>query len=192
MLRAPDRTKEDQMSRKYLAVLFLFVWGASGLTPAAVAAQNEPAGRSRARESQATHLQKGLASFEQGFYEHLPKGKRAEAEASFAGAVRELELALSDDPNSREAHRTLARIETVRGNHLAAASHYRRLTEIDPFDIDSYALGASALAEAGRFAESRTELEKAKGRTADPRALALLEGYLAKLAEAEKQAGAGR
>jgi tetratricopeptide (TPR) repeat protein len=180
------------MSRKCFVVLSLFVWAAFTLAPAALAAQRDAAAQSRGGTSSATHLQKGIASFEQGFYEHLPKNKKADAEAAFATAVQELELALSDDPNSREAHRTLARIETVRQNHLAAAAHYRRLTEIDPFDIDSYAFAASALTEAARFAEARTELEKAKGRTSDPRTLALLDGYLSRLAEAEKQAGAGR
>ena len=93
---------------------------------------------------------------------------------------------------NREAHRTLGRIYTLKQDHLQAAAHYRRLTEIDPYDVDSYALAASALAEAGRFGEARAELERAKGRTSDPRTVALLDGYLQKLAEAEKQAGAGR
>lgn len=177
------------MPRKSLVVFFLAVWTAFCLTPAASAAQKSPAAPAR---GQATHLQRGLAGFEQGFYDFLPNNRRAEAEQAFTAAVRELESALEADPNSRDAHRTLARIHTVRQNHLAAAAHYRRLTEIDPFDLDSYALAAVALTEAGRFAEARTELEKAKARTTNPRSLALLDGYLGKLAEAEKQAGVGR
>ena len=139
-----------------------------------------------------THLQRGRASFEQAVYGHLPKNERAAAAAAFAAAARELDLAVQDDPNNGEAHRLLGRLHTLRGNHLEAAAHFRRLTEVDPFDLDSYALAASALAEAGRFGEARTELERAKGRAIDPRTVALLDGYLAKLAEAEKRAGAGR
>jgi tetratricopeptide (TPR) repeat protein len=179
------------MSRKSLVPLVLcaFLALAFVFSLDAFAIQKNPQTPGR---DQSTHLGRGLASFEQGFYEFLPKGRPAEAEAAFAAAVRELGLALQDDPQDKQALRTLARIETLRLNHLAAAEHYRRLTQIDPYDIDSYALGALSLAEAGRFAESRVELEKAKAHTADEQALVLLDGYLAKLAEAEKKAGAGR
>lgn len=177
------------MSRKSLVALSLAVLGAFALAAASPAVQKDPAGPSR---DQSSHLQRGIAAFEQGFYEFLPKNRKTEADQAFGAAIRELELALEAEPNNAAAHRTLARAYSVRQNHLAAASHYRRLTEIDPYDIDSYALAALSLGEAGHFAESRAELEKAKGRTADPHALALLDEYLRKLAEAEKQAGAGR
>jgi tetratricopeptide (TPR) repeat protein len=177
------------MPRKLLVLLFLAVWVASlGALPAA-AVQKDPGGQAR---EQATHLQRGRANFEKGFYEFLPKGRKSEAEQAFAAAIREFKLALADDPNSIDAHRGIARIYTVRGNHVEAAKHYRRLTELDPFDLDSYAQAAVALAELGRFAEARTELEKAKGRTVDPSSLAMLDGFLQKLTEAEKLAGAGR
>jgi tetratricopeptide (TPR) repeat protein len=178
------------MVRKSLVFLSLCVWALSALTPAVSGAQKDASGGPA--RPQASHLQRGIAGFEQGFYEFLPRSRRAEAEAAFMAAIRELELALEAEPNNPQAHRALARIHSVRNNQLGAAAHYRRLTEIDPFDIDSYALAALALAEAGRFAEARLELEKAKGRTSDARALSLLDGYLGKLAEAEKQAGAGR
>jgi|GEM_PF-4986279 len=136
---------------------------------------------------QLSHLQRGAARFERGFYELLPKNRKAEAEVEFAAAAREYELALAEEPLSREAHRGLARVFYIRKNYVDAAAHYRRLTEIDPFDIDSYALAALALGESGRLAEARTELEKARLRTADPHALTMLDGFLRKLDEAEKQ-----
>lgn len=177
------------MLKRSIVVLSLASLGAFALAAVSPAVQKDPSGPPR---DQSSHLQRGVAAFEQGFYEFLPKNRKAEAVQAFGTAIRELELALETEPNSREAHRTLARAYAVRQDHLAAASHYRRLTEIDPYDIDSYALAALSLAEAGRFAESKVELEKAKGRTADPHALTLLDDYLRKLAEAEKQAGAGR
>jgi len=175
------------MSGKSVVVVFLILWTASALTAAGPSPQKTPAAPAR---EQATHLQRGLASFEQGFYEFLPKGRRAEADAAFAAAVQELKAALEAEPGNARAHRTLARIYVVRKDHMAAAGQYRRLTEIDPFDLDSYVLAALYLGEAGRFGEARIELERAKGRTADARALALLDSYLAKLAEAKKKAGA--
>jgi tetratricopeptide (TPR) repeat protein len=180
------RHKEDGMSRKSVVVIFLCLWTASALTAAGPSPQKTPGAPGR---EQTTHLQRGLASFEQGFYEMLPKGRRAEAEDAFVTAVRELELALEAEPNNVRAHRTLARVHSLRKDHAAAAAHYRRLTEIDPFDVDAYVLAAVSLVEAGRFDEARIELERAKGRTADARALALLDSYLAKLAEAERKAG---
>lgn len=177
------------MPRKSLVLLVLCVFTALSLVLAAPLPQKAAQGPVR---DQATHLGRGLASFEQGFYELLPKGRRAEAETAFGVAVRELDLALETDPLNKEAHRALARIMTLRQNHPAAAEHYRRLTEIDPYDVDSYAQAALSLAEAGRFAESRIELERAKARTTDEQALALLDGYLAKLAAAEKKAAAGK
>jgi tetratricopeptide (TPR) repeat protein len=182
------------MAKKSLVVLFLLVLGLAAATAFvhAAAPQKDPASTAKDKSIQAGHRERGLASFERGFYDLLPKGRRAEAEAAFSVAVGELGLALEADPNDRDAHRALGRIFTLRQDHLRAAAHYRRLTEIDPYDVDSYALAASALAEAGRLGEARVELERAKGRTSDPHSIALIEGYLAKLAEAEKQAGAGR
>jgi len=182
------------MSRRYLVVLSLLVWIACvWLTAGAPIprVQKDPGGPGR---DQASHLRQGIACFEQGFYEFLPKNKRAEAEMSFVAAMRELELVLETEPDNGQAHRTIARIHSIRRNHLAAAEHYQRLTEIDPYDVDSYVLAALALTEAGKFAEAGIELEKAKGRTSDPRALALLGGYLEKLSEAGKRpdAGAGK
>jgi Tfp pilus assembly protein PilF len=178
------------MPRKSLVVISLIFLAAAFAAAAAMSPQKAPGAPARDEARPQTHLQRGLAGFERGFYELLPKGRRAEADAAFATAVLELELALEAEPRNAQAHRTLARIHSVRKEHLAAAEHYRRLTEIDPFDLDSYVLAALSLGEAGRFGEARTELERAKGRTADAHALALLDGYLAKVDEAEKKAAA--
>jgi len=177
------------MPRKSLVVISLALMAAAFTAAAATSPQKAPGAPAREEARLQTHLQRGLAGFERGFYELLPKGRKAEAGAAFAAAAQELELALESEPGNAQAHRALARIHTVCNEPLAAAEHYRRLTEIDPFDLDSYVLAALALGEAGRFGEARTELERAKGRTADVRALAHLDGYLAKLAEAEKKAG---
>lgn len=178
------------MPKRALVLSVLCVFAAFALTAYAAASPQKSSRASASEKS--SHLQRGLADFERGFYELLPKGRRAEADQALTAAVKELELALETEPSNRDAHRTLGRIHALRENHKAAAEHYLRLTEIDPYDLDSYVLAALSLAKDGRLAESRVELEKAKGRTADPDTLALLDGYLAKLAEASKRAGAGR
>jgi tetratricopeptide (TPR) repeat protein len=175
------------MTRKPFAALFLLVWTAVALTAVAPSRQKDPSAKVPGK---ASHLERGLAGFEQGLYTFLPTGRAAEADAAFVAAIRELELVLEIEPNNRQAHRILARIHSIRKDYAAAAGHFRRLTEIDPFDLDAYVLAALYLAEAGSFLEARVELERAKGRTADPHALALLDGYLARLAEAERTVSA--
>jgi tetratricopeptide (TPR) repeat protein len=177
------------MPRKIWAFLFLAVFAVIAYSGAAPASARQEDGKGPADRT--SHLKRATASFEKGFYEFLPKSQRAEAAAAFTEAVVEFKLALTADPLSRDAHRGLARVYYLQGDFPAAADQYRRLTELDPFDIDSYALAAVSLAESGRFADARDELEKAKARTSDPHALTTLDRFLAKLAEAEKQSGDG-
>ena len=178
----------------FIVGLALSSWAAPASTsasgsasPAAPATTSQRQKVKDGAEQRSPHLREAAARFERGFYELLPKNRRAEAAVEFDAAVREYELALAAEPLNREAHRGLARVFYIQKDYALAAEHYRRLTEIDPFDIDSYALAAVALAEAGRFPEARSELEKAKLRTADPHAITMLDGFLEKLAEAEKQ-----
>ncbi len=132
---------------------------------------------------------RGVAHFERGFYDYLPKGRAAEAAAEFDLAVREFKSALELDPSQAETHRALARVYRIQEKYLLAAGHYRKVTELNPLDIDAYVMAAEALAEAGRYEESGLMLQSAKTRTADPVALRALDGYLQKLSEAERESG---
>lgn len=148
--------------------------------------------RTREGKDQITLQERGVGHFERGFYDFLPKGRRTEAEREFQFAIQALKQVLDVEPNRVDTHRFLAKIYTVQKRFLLSADHYRKLTDINPLDLDSYVLAATAFAEANRLEESKAELEKAKQMTTDPRILSLLEGYLKKVAEAEKIRGADR
>jgi tetratricopeptide (TPR) repeat protein len=173
------------MSTKARIVFFLAGWlfFVGGI---AIAAGQEKAPE---RAPGITPHARGVAHFERGFYEFLPKNRAAEAAAEFASAIREFKSALELDPSQAETHRALARVYRVQEKYLLAAEQYQKVTELNPLDIDAYVLAAEALAEAGRYEESGLMLQKAKTRTADPGALRALDGYLQKLSEAGRESG---
>ncbi len=164
--------------------LFAAVLGLAFLAVApAQAGQEPPAGDLVAQAK---------AHFEKGFYEDTPKGHGPEAAAEFAKAARLFEQALAADPNDAVAHRHLARLYAVQAKHLLAAKHYQRAGEIDLLDLDALVLAASEYAEAKRFAESRTLLQTAQGRTTDPHALKWLQVFLKKLDDTEGSSRKGK
>ena len=170
-------------------VVVLLVFAVGMVLPPALSAAAVQAASPGNGRAESDHLQRGLASFERGFFELLPANRKAEAEQAFGAATRELKLAEAEHPDSIEVHRALARVYAVRRNHPAAAAHYRRLTELDPLDIDAYILAAVSLAEMGRFAEARGELDRARGMTDDPDAMESLDVLCRRLTRAEMQAG---
>ncbi|MBN2337857.1 MAG: hypothetical protein JXP48_04880 [Acidobacteria bacterium] len=174
------------MPHKVVVLLLLAVGMALPLALSAAVVQAAPPGNGRAEPD---HLQRGLASFEQGFFELLPANRKAEAEQAFGAAIRELKLAEKEDPDNMAVHRALARVYAVRRNHGEAAAHYRRLTELDPLAIDAYILAAVSLAEMGRFAEARVELDRARGMTDDSGAMESLDVLCRRLTRAETQTG---
>ena len=144
------------------------------------------AGQKKAPEAkpQVSSHERGVAHFERGFYEFLPKGRAAEAAGEFDLAVREFKQALELDPTRAQTHRALARVYRVQERYPLAAEHYQKVTELAPHDIDAYVFAADALAEAGRLDEAGNMLQRAKTMTADPGALKSLDGLLEKLAVA--------
>lgn len=130
------------------------------------------------------HNQKGLSHYKKGFYTLTPKHQKEEASKEYGLAVQEFKKALSVNPDYAEAHRNLARVYYVQKKFLKAAEHYKKLTNLDPYDIDSYVLTALAYAEAQKYSEAQEELENAKNMTADPVILKKLDGYIEKI---EKQ-----
>lgn len=164
--------------RKRLLVLGLVVFLIMPLIAGAGYAAEE--GAPQAAE-EALHNQQGLAHFNKAFYELIPHQKKEEAAKEFGLAVQEFQKALAINPDFPQAHRNLARVYYLQKKYEQAAKHYKKLTELNPSDIDSYVLAASAYAEAGNFAEARTELETAKTMTDDEQILKKLDGYLGKL-----------
>lgn len=134
----------------------------------------------------AYHNKQGLVHFEKGFYELTPHHRNEEAEQQYGLAIQEFKKALAIDPDYAQAHRNLGRVYFVQGKFLMAAKHYKKLTDLDPRDIDSYVLTALAYAEAGKYVDARARLETAKRMTTDEKILGKLDDYIKKLDEKEK------
>jgi tetratricopeptide (TPR) repeat protein len=166
---------KDKVRTAFVIVVWLMAFLGGGVLAA---------GQKKAPETkpQVSPHERGVAHFERGFYEFLPRGRAAEAAGEFDLAVREFKQALELDPTRAQTHRALARVYRVQERYLLAAEHYQKVTELTPHDIDAYVFAADALAEAGRLEDAGNMLQRAKTMTADPGALKSLDGLLEKLA----------
>jgi tetratricopeptide (TPR) repeat protein len=129
---------------------------------------------------------KGMSHFKKGFYEFTPQKRKKEAEQQYGLAIQQFQKALALNPDYAEAHRNLGRVYSVRGQFTKAATHYKKLTALDPHDIDSYVLTALAYAEADQYDDARAELETAKSMTTDKQVIKKLDHYIEKLEQARR------
>jgi tetratricopeptide (TPR) repeat protein len=140
-----------------------------------------PGGRPPAASQPSDDLRRGIGHFNRAFYEHVPRKREREATAEFGLAVAAFERELALRPTSRAAHAYLARVYSVRKQFRTAASHYDKVMELDPLDVDACVLAALAYVEAGEPGEARQRLAIARTRTDDPAVLATLAEYAGKL-----------
>lgn len=131
-------------------------------------------------------VRRGTDHFDKAFYDLTPHQRDLEAAHEYDLAIAEFQGELASNPSSTTAHAYLARIYSLRKEFAKAASHYDKLTEIDPHNIDAYVLASLAYAEAGQVAEARARLETARTQTSDPRVLTRLDDYLRKLQAASR------
>jgi lipopolysaccharide biosynthesis regulator YciM len=122
-----------------------------------------------------------VSHFDRAFYELTPHKRDADAAREFDLAVVDFERELAVNPSSVVAHQYLARIQATRNNHLDAARHYDRVSDLKPLDVDACVLAALEYVEVGRIDEARARLATAQARTSDPNVLAKLAEYLGKL-----------
>ncbi len=127
------------------------------------------------------HNNRGMEYFKKGFYEHAPRHQDAEAERNYGLAVTEFKAAIAENPASSDAHRNLARLYYVRKNFAGAAAEYKKVSELSPGDVDAYVNHALACIELSRLDEAVRSLEQAKDQTFDPKALEILDSYIAKV-----------
>ena len=134
----------------------------------------EPPGLSIA----AQHAARGKALFDEGFYEFLPRNKRAEAEAKFNLAVRENLRAVELDPDLEPAYRQLARIYHVQKRYDKEIGTQLEILRLRPDDIDVRIRLADALIREQRFDEALEQFEAARTFTDDPYALDRIDRYI--------------
>ena len=131
----------------------------------------------------ADHNRKGIQYFDEAFYRELPKGRQRKADELFDLAAAEFRQAIAADHGSVAAHRNLARVYYVRKDFQNAADAYKRVTVLNPVDIDAYVQLALCYTHVNRFAEAVAELENAKTQTADPQITGKLEQYIRNIRE---------
>ena len=136
--------------------------------------------------SESYHNQKGLSHFKNGFYKLTPKHQKEEASKEYGLAIQEYNKALAINPDYAETHRNLARVYYVQKNYLKAAEHYKKLTSLDPYDIDSYLYTASAYEKAQKYDEAIAELKIAKEKTTDPQIIEKLNSFIEKIEQRRK------
>lgn len=132
-------------------------------------------------QGESYHNEKGLNHFKNGFYNFTPKHQKEEASKEYALAIQEFNKALFINPDYAEAHRNLARVYYVQKKYLKAAKHYKKLTNLDPEDIDSYLYTASAYEKAQKYDEAIAELENAKNKTSNPQIIEKLDSFIEKI-----------
>ncbi len=143
--------------------------------------QAAPPQQSSSQSAQSEQMRNGVQHFERAFFELTPKKQDADAAREFDAAIAEFEAEIAARPSSADAHGYLGRIYNIRRDYAKAATHYDRLSELEPLNVDACVLAALAYAEHGRLGESRARLEAARLRTSDPVVLARLAEYISKL-----------
>jgi tetratricopeptide (TPR) repeat protein len=131
-----------------------------------------------------THYQKGMKLYNKGFYEFMSKNQLVEANQYFQRAEKELLQQLEEDPGHIQAGLALARVYHVQKKFLKAAQQYQKMTELNPADLDTYALAANSYAKAKCFQEAEDQILKAMALASEPGSRKVLQDIHRKL---EKQ-----
>lgn len=134
------------------------------------------------------HNRRGLEYFNKGHYEHAPRQQATATQTNYRAAEREFRAAVAGDPAFAEAHRNLARVLFVQRDYAGAAEEYRAVISLTADDLDAYVNLALALIELRQPDEAIAALQRAKGRTADEKALAALDAYIARVRDAQAKA----
>jgi len=134
---------------------------------------------------QAIINQQGLTHFKRGYYEMIPRGRKAEAQQEMARAEQAFIRAIEIDPDFTDAHRNLARLYYLQKKYDQAAIEYSHVLRLDPGDIDTYAQMAVVETELGNFEEAVSLLDAAKKETDDDQVIQKLDNYIQKITEAQ-------
>jgi tetratricopeptide (TPR) repeat protein len=129
--------------------------------------------------------QRGLSHFKRGYYEMIPRGRKAEAQQEMNRAEQAFIKASEINRDFIDAHHNLARLYYLQGKFEQAEIEYSQVLRLDPGDIDNYVQMAVVKAELGEFQEAIHYLEAAKEQTAEENILRRLDEYIQKLSSVE-------
>ena len=160
-----------------IVLLLILVFSSGGFA----ASGNAPG----ALPEQAIINQQGLTHFKRGYYEMIPRGRKAEAQQEMARAEQAFIRAIEIDPDFTDAHRNLARLYYLQKKFDQAAIEYSHVLRLDPGDIDTYVQMAVVDTELGNFEAAVNYLEAAKKETDDEQVIQKLNDYIQKIQEAQ-------
>jgi tetratricopeptide (TPR) repeat protein len=133
-----------------------------------------------------SYIERGMGYFNKGYYDEIPKGKALEASQSLDRAIEEFKQAILVNKDSVQAHRNLARAYYVQKRYLEAALQYRKVTDLNPSDINTYVLTALAYTRVQKFAEAIEQLKTARTFTSDETVIQKLDDYIHKIEEEKR------
>ena len=160
-----------------IVLLLILVFSSGGFA----ASGNAPG----ALPEQAIINQQGLTHFKRGYYEMIPRGRKAEAQQEMARAEQAFIRAIEIDTDFTDAHRNLARLYYLQKKFDQAGIEYSHVLRLDPGDIDTYVQMAVVETELGNFEEAVSYLEAAKKETDDEQVIQKLNDYVQKIKEAQ-------
>ena len=110
----------------------------------------------------------GLSSFNEGFYNLLPTGKKEEAAIHFEDAVESFKKAIEINSDFTEARRNLARVYFVRKEYARAIEEYKKVVALAPHGMDARLAIVSAYVKLGMHDEAILQLKAARDMNDDP------------------------
>lgn len=129
--------------------------------------------------------ERGMDCFNRGFYDLLSKNRGEEAAQEFEQAVTAFKQAIVINKNNIQAHRNLARTYYAQKKYLMAAGQYRKVTDLNPSDIDAYVIAALAWTKMQQYAEAIEQLLLARTFTSDKAVIRKLDEYISKINQAK-------
>ncbi|SDP07089.1 tetratricopeptide repeat protein [Desulforhopalus singaporensis] len=166
--------------RKIFGMFLIIMWGW------ALNATAELQG-SRFAQPDAVHENKqGIHSYNSGFYDHLPHGRKAEATHEFVQAEKAFKKAIEIDSNYVEAHRNLARLYFVQKKFNDSAAEYSKVIELAPYDLETYVCLARVQLKLGNFTRAIEYLELVKTKTENSQKIQRLNEYIEKIKQVEQ------
>jgi len=171
------------MMLKKISVLLSIILFCFALSALVVCAKSDA---QKVNKDEVYYNKNGMSYFNKGYYKLIPKNKKGEALQNYELAIKEFKKAIAINKNYVQAHRNLARVYYVQKKYLKAAEQYKKVTDLEPSDIDIYIMIALAYTKIQRHAEAIEQLKIAKTFTADETVIQKLDGYVEQLEQEER------
>jgi len=135
--------KQPKLLASILIILALFIFSGCGIATS-----------KEIQFGETYYNDQGFSSFNEGFYNLLPTGKKEEAILHFKDAVESFKKALEINSDFTDARRNLARVYFIRKEYARSVEEYKKVVDLVPGDLDARLAIASAYVKLGRHDEA--------------------------------------